>query len=597
MRRKRTCAPLLLLAALAVTGASAQQVTLPLTQYEDLRTRSQPTPEPAPELPARFAFESADFEVRAGAESARVTQTLRFLLFDDKPMVLPLGEAGAFISADFAGLEGRVDTTNGEWRLAVRGEGRHQVKLESVVGIAHDETSTRPLWLLPIRFPTAGVVRGTLSTPLEVEEVTLDGNGAGWVGKGTGADGGWSFAVLPGADVRFRIAGKAVVPERARLPLRFEATTATATTLTRTRLTVAASVVVRVGQGQLKELRLPLPPGFEVVGVRGPLPDWKVEAGNLVGTFSSPVESTATLEIDLTSPPRESFVTPVLLPQGSARTLLLAKAAVPQNEGLLRLTNPGVARAPEERELAGLPESITKAAGKFFVVRDPAQAPAWEAQWAEGTEVLASQIDRLVVDVGAGEGGRASYQVWAVVRNRGAQQLSFTLPAGFELISSWRDNAQVAAGGTGGTLVIPLLSQDGPQIVHLAGILPLTVPKERATLEIPIPQLSAPAAQVELRVVLPPGRTYTLADPSRAGSVGAPPQAVQRKVENALALRVNSQQSSYTGPGSRLGEPQTWFFFRPPGYLELGASWSALSASPSPVALKVEAGKEKSEWF
>jgi hypothetical protein len=71
---------------------------------------------------------------------------------------------------------------------------------------------------------------------------------------------------------------------------------------------------------------------------------------------------------------------------------------------------------------------------------------------------------------------------------------------------------------------------------------------------------------------------------------------VARQVQNQLALQVGSQ-SSYTGPGSRVGEYQTWYFFRPPGYTEVQAAWSALSATPSPLALKVESGKEKSEWF
>ena len=77
---------------------------------------------------------------------------------------------------------------------------------------------------------------------------------------------------------------------------------------------------------------------------------------------------------------------------------------------------------------------------------DAARPPLWEAAWAERTEVLAAQVDRLLVDVAMGEAGKASYQLWAEVRNRGAQQLTLTLPAGFELAVGHRDGVTVVPG-------------------------------------------------------------------------------------------------------------------------------------------------------
>jgi len=51
------------LLTLLATVAGAQQVTLPLTQYEDLRTRANPAAETPPSPPAPFALEMADFDV------------------------------------------------------------------------------------------------------------------------------------------------------------------------------------------------------------------------------------------------------------------------------------------------------------------------------------------------------------------------------------------------------------------------------------------------------------------------------------------------------------------------------------------------------
>src|SRR5262249_51801930 len=133
MRPKRLGGLTFLMALLAAMGgvAGAQQVTLPLTQYEDLRARANPAPEALAPPPSPFALELADFDVTAGPVSARVAQTLRLTLYDDKWQTVPLGDPGAFVRADLAGVEGRVDAADKGWALHVRGRGRHEVRLES----------------------------------------------------------------------------------------------------------------------------------------------------------------------------------------------------------------------------------------------------------------------------------------------------------------------------------------------------------------------------------------------------------------------------------------------------------------------------------
>src|SRR6185503_13802848 len=98
-----------------------------------------------------------------------------------------------------------------------------------------------------------------------------------------------------------------VVPRRAQLPLRYEATTATATTLSRTRLQVLGWVEARVAQGRLETLRVPVPAGLEVADVRGSHAGWKVEAGTLVVTPLAPVEDTWTVEVEMNGAPRDKF--------------------------------------------------------------------------------------------------------------------------------------------------------------------------------------------------------------------------------------------------------------------------------------------------
>src|SRR5436305_5511394 len=148
----------------------AQQVTLPLTQYEELRSRANPAAETLTPPPAPFALELSNLDVTAGPVSARVAQRLRLTLYDDKWQTVPLGDPGSFIHADLAGVEGRVDATDKGWVLHVRGHGRHEVRLESAVPVLHDETATRPTWRFGVRLPPAAVVRGRIAVPAAVEE-------------------------------------------------------------------------------------------------------------------------------------------------------------------------------------------------------------------------------------------------------------------------------------------------------------------------------------------------------------------------------------------------------------------------------------------
>ncbi|MFL6197259.1 MAG: hypothetical protein ACJ75H_23935 [Thermoanaerobaculia bacterium] len=573
-------------------SAGALQVTLPLNQYEALRESANPSPDDPAQPPAPWALELADYTVAVGPDSARVTQTLRITLYDDAWQTVPLGEAGAFVGADFQGAEGRVNgEDDGKLVMQIRGRGRHEVRLESAAPVDRDETATRPTWRFGLGFPQAAVVRGRVKAPDGVEEAWPEGSGL-LLPAPKEAGGGWTFVALPGTEVRFTLAGKATLPERAKLPLRFEATSASAATLSRTRLSVLAWVEARVAQGRLETLKIPVPAGYQIVTVRGPVAGWNVAEGVLIVTPQHFVDDSLSVELEMTAEPRNRFPAPVLLPQGSDRTALLVKAAL-KGDGLLELEDRGTARLPDEREAARLPESLKAVGGRLFAVGDASRAPTYLATWAERTEVLAAQIDRLLVDVSVGEAGKASYQLWAVVRNRGSQQLAFTLPAGFELAEGSRDVSAVVPGLAGGALAVPLLTQEEPQVVHLAGVLPLGMPKEGA-LEIPMPLLSAPAARVEVRLVLPGGRSYELTDKSRAGAVSPPPGAGPRRALSKISEQVNQRMTAGLKDS---GVAAASLFPVPPGFAEMGAAWSALSANPTPLALRVEARKERPQWF
>lgn len=591
MSRCRRAIGLALLTALAaaVHPALALQVTLPLEKYEELRSRADPGDSPQPPPPGPFALEAAALDITVSATSARIEQALTVSLYASGWQKIPIGEAGSFIGARFGNLEGRVDAAENGWTVLARGTGRHEVRLESVTPVTLDETATRPTRRFELRLPPAAVVRGRLRVPADVEEVQASGPST----ARREADGTWTFAASPnGATLRFLLYGKQVVPQRARLPLRFEATSATAATLSRTRLRVQGWVEARVAQGQLRELRLPVPEGLEVVSVQGPVAGWDVKDGRLVVTPLEPVESSLAFQVEMTGEPRVSFPSPLLLPEGSARTTVFVLAAL-EGDGLLRLADPGAVRRVEEGEGGRLPEAVRRTEGNLLAVLDPARPPRWEAEWAEGTQVLASQVDRLYVDVAVGESGRAAYQLWAEVRNRGAQQLVVTLPGGFELVEGLREGRPVRAGAEGPSLAFPLRTGEEAQVISLSGILPLAFPERGGELSIPLPALSAPAARVEVRVLLPGGRSYELAEPSRASRLGLPPNP------SVQDLREVAQMVQQVGSGSGSLRPARaqGLFPIAPGLLAIEAAWSALSATPAPLVIRVRESRAKEGWF
>jgi hypothetical protein len=569
----------------------AQQVTLPLARYEELRARANPEAVPAPAPPAPFALESADLTITAGPASARVVMSLTLSLYAPGWQTVPLGKAGSFVAARLGDLEGRVVAASEGSSLVVRGGGRHRVELESVLPVTRDEAATRPTWKLALEAPTTAVVRGRLTAPPEIEAVAIEGAGL----ARRLAEGSWELVGAPGAVLGLTLEGRQVLPERATLPLRFEATSATTTVLSRTAQKVHGWIEARVAQGRLERLVIPFPEGLKPVAVTGPLAGWNVEGGKLVITPLAPAETALAIELDLTGPPHDAFSSPTLVPEGSARTLLFSRAAL-IGDGILDLENPGAARTADEAEAARLPAAFRSAQGRLLVLPDPRKPPRWAVSWAEKTEVLAAQMDRLRVDVLLGESGRATYDLWAEVRNRGAQQLTFTLPAGFELAAGSRDGAEIATGVTGSpqSLAVPLAAGEGAQVVHLRGILPLALP-EGGDLALPLPGLSAPAARVEVRALLPGGRAYTLADPGRAGSVGPPPTPASPAVpQNASPAANNLGQQVAVAARRVAGAPP---LARPAGFVEVQAAWSALSASPAPLVLHVKAAKEKDPWF
>ncbi len=569
--------PWLIVLILWAQSAVAQEVTLPLERYDQLRELARPEPEPAPEPPAPVAFEEAVVRIAvaesgAGATSARIIQDLTLTILGDGWQSLAVGDAGTFVDADFGTAEGRLDAASGSSaargaKIVVRGAGRHRLRLTSVVPLILDETATRPTWRLQLVVPRAALVRGAVEPAPGITEVEAEGAILGAAER----DGRRTFVADPGAEVKLALHGATVVPERQSLPLAYEATSALALEVARARRRARSWLEVRVRQGALERLEARVPEGFEVIDVAGDaIAGWDVAGGRLVVTPLAAVTERLALAIELAAGAATELSSPVLVPDGAASVLAATKVHV-AGDGLLHLVDAGSGRQPDPRQQAELPAAFRSAPGMALVLPAAGSAARWQVTWADGTEVLAAQVDRLRVGVLAGDAGRAGYQLWAEVRNRGAQRLEIELPAGAELIDARRDGRRIEPGHSTSSAAwtVPLSTGDQRQVIYFSSLLPLALPGAGGRLEVPLPILSAPAGRVEVSVYLPGGRRYELTDAGRAGAAGRLPKPASSE------------------------EP----FPRPPGFRQVVASWDALSTSPSPLEIRIMGDSDSRRWF
>ena len=578
---------------LLLPAALPAQVTLTLEQFHQLRGRTLEPPPPLSPPPSPWALEAADFEVSVGKDSARLRTTLQLTLYSADWQKVPLGSLGSITDLDVPpGLEARVEAGGSFPQLLARGQGRHRIVIESVSPLQKDAAATRPTSYFTLSPPPAALLRGNLLVPAEIEEAQLGSTGGLLTPNGPQK---WLFMTgfEPSSSLTFLLLGRRVLAERALLPLRFDSRIFTESTLSRTQLQVDSRIEVQVAQGRLEELFVDLPAELEVVGIEGgPIAGYKAENGRLRILPLEPVEDSLRLLVKLRGKSSPGLTAPLLVPQGSRRTLQLVAAKL-RGDGLLDLVDPGSARAATEGELQGL----NATASPVYMLGDFQKPPRFEAVWAEGTEVLAAQVDRLLVDVALGAGGRAAYQLWCEVRNRGTLSLELVLPPGFELISARRDGEPVIPGRSSrGTFEVPLFSGEEKQIVHVAGLLPLGLPAAKSgDLSLLMPALSAPAARIEVRLLLPPRLIGSLADPTRAGVAAPPPRPEQAGVRRAELLKSNTiAQQIWSGVA-----PQEMgaFFSKPSGFFELQAAWSALSSTPAPLLVHLGRTTETASWF
>ncbi|MEO1085649.1 MAG: hypothetical protein AAFY88_15520, partial [Acidobacteriota bacterium] len=121
-----------------------------LADYEKLRQRADLEAPAQAEPAVPFALQSVDLEIEVGDSAALLTHRLQLAVFSREWQRVRLGRLGSFVDADLGGLEGRLDTGDGEVALKVRGRGGqgvgvYQIQLKSVLAVDSADEATRDL--------------------------------------------------------------------------------------------------------------------------------------------------------------------------------------------------------------------------------------------------------------------------------------------------------------------------------------------------------------------------------------------------------------------------------------------------------------------
>lgn len=585
---------LLWVAGLAGSSLLAQEVHLPLGDYENLRHRAFPRPEPEPEPPVPIAFEAVRLAIELDGDpeaGARVVQTLDVSLFGEGWQTLELPAGGTFLESDLGTLEGFLESEgdSGERaKLRLRGSGRHTIRLVAAYPVERDRTVTRETRHLSLYLPDAAVVSGTLTAPPEIEEVEADDETL--VHRNVASPGAreWSFLAEPGGTLELTLLGSAQAPTRDGRPLRYEATSSNLLSVSRVSSHLETWIQARVLDGRIEAFEVPLPEGWSLVATEAvPPATWKEVDGKLLVEPIQPAEARLDLHLQLTGPARDVLESLLIEPVGASRTRFFTKVHV-DGDGLANLEDAGsgsyLGEPPED-----LPPGFATSSGALLRVTSKEQPPRWQVEWSEGAEVLAADVQRLLVDVLVGTDGEAFYQLWLEARSSGSPRLDLAPPPGFRAIVGGRDGTSLVPASAGGALALPLSSSSESQVLYLAGLAPLVVP-DNDPVSIPLPSLSAPVRRVEVRILLPGDRRYELADPTRAGRVAPPPRTEVVVPQSNLSSQVAGYLTFQSGLGDRLAPS-------PPGFVTVEAVWNALSPELAPLVLEVDDRKVRKEWF
>lgn len=564
---------------------------MPLDRYEALRHAAEATPTPSstPKPGAPWALERAELALALSPASARLETRLSVRVLADGWQAIQLPPAGRLLDADLGSLRGRMEQDQKAWKMHVAGPGAAVVRLTSVVPIERDGRAARPTWTLTLPLPNAAAVRLKADLPESIEALEVASGGV------ILARAGKTVSILgkPGGSLRLLLLGRSETGPAQEDRLFVTASTCSLVRPSASRTRVTAWILARRLSGRLQSLEARVPGDLTVVSVEGDVSAWQVENGTLHIVPTDPEASEAVWEIHLTAPPATDLVTPILVP--TVDSLRMVAAAVQaEDDAFVEITDPGSGHLASPSEWADLIPAFRAATSTAVMLSDAGRPPRWSITRSQGAQVLAAQVDRLVVDAVIGDGTSMAYQCWASVRSSGATLLTLTLPPGARLLEASRNGIPLIPGMGGDGVLLPIAAQEEAQVLHVAAILPQPAVPERGSFTLPLPAASAPITRVAVRAVLPPDLEASPPPGRGSRSAFSPPSSPPL---SRLAGESADLLTRIAGVPTVLARRSQGFFSAPPGFHELWASWETLSQTPGSLQLEIERVSPRKEWF
>jgi hypothetical protein len=429
-------------------------VTLPLDEYNHLLELASKPPKKSDLAPLPYVIKRADMKLRVSSDSARANIQLQGEVFSRNETKVVLTNGMTILDAHQEGRTLPLEQENGTHTAILAGASDFNVSLDA--GLPLGIEAGRASFTIPA--PSAGSVRMTISVPGDHTNVKLS---PGIITNRASENGLTTIeaTLVPGAPTTVWWTTREVVAPVIPKEVRFLSDIKTLVSVGEADIRIAALASVAVVQGEPTQFALPVPAGYEITGVTGPLLETsEVQSGVLelkvTGAPQKNYEFLISMEKSISatkdSAPFLTFQqtqreTGEVLIEGSGTIELTAK----ESGGLKRVDFKEM--NPYLRSLARFPLQ----AG-FRYHRQTSEAPGLALEWTRFADsgVLAAVAERAVITTLVTSQGKSLTEVKLTIKNQAQPFLKVNLPPGASILS-----AEVA-----GEKVKPVEAPDGNRV-------------------------------------------------------------------------------------------------------------------------------------
>ncbi|HEX2454804.1 MAG TPA: carboxypeptidase regulatory-like domain-containing protein [Vicinamibacterales bacterium] len=483
-------------------------VTLTRTEYDrllDLANRPPVTPDTAP-LPA--ALTRASLRVTVNGTMANATIQVSGDVLRAGTIKVPL-IAGATLLSAAMGDRPLPLMAEGDTHFAMlTGPGSFAATLEAGVPIV--VAPGRASFALPV--PPAGSATATIDVPGEQTDVRVS---PGLVLNRTSANGRTTIDVtlVPGSPAQVWWTNRDTAPAVPAREARTLASLQTLVTIAEAEVRLLTLVDLNVVQGELTNVTVAIPAGYEVTGVTGVTIDGRDQRGNdlTLSLNASQRRHQFLVALERTTG-GGSFTYQTAFPSVRAAQRETGEVAV-EGTGTLDVTAtdiPGLRRM-DVREVNPALTSIAHQSllAAFRYQRTPESTPllSLDVKRFPDAAVLAAAADRAVATTLVTSEGRALTEVTLWVRNRAQPFVKVTLPPGASMLS-----AEVGGGaakpvegrdGIRVPLLRPGFRPDGAYAVSFVYLHAGTPFAKKGNMQMTLPRMDLPVGIVEWELFVP----------------------------------------------------------------------------------------------